>query len=92
MTVVVMGLVVMVPKNLTVATTPLPLWVQALGGILGGIADGFYFRMLLECILKRGISRRVLWIVFFLVMPIFSAIIYFMTTRSTLYQSVGSSA
>lgn len=87
-----MGLVVMVPKNPMLATTALPLWAQALGGILGAITAGFYFRMLFECIVKRGISRRVLWIVFFLVMPVFSAIVYFMTTRSASYQPVALSS
>jgi hypothetical protein len=42
--------------------------------------------------LKRGVSRRALWIAFFLVLPVFSAIVYFRTTRSALYQPVGSSA
>jgi uncharacterized membrane protein YeaQ/YmgE (transglycosylase-associated protein family) len=86
-TVIILGLVVMVPRGVMPPTSELPIWIQFIGGVVGAIAATFYLRMLHECIFRSSISRRALWVVFFLVMPIFSSIVYFMTTRSVIYQA-----
>lgn len=85
-TVVIMGLVVATPKDLMPATNSLPIWAQALGGILGAIAAGFYFRILFECVFRQSVPRRALWPILLLILPVISSIAYFMTTRSVLFQ------
>jgi len=87
-TIVVMGLTVIVPRGL-VDTAVVPLWLRVFGGMLGAVVATFYFRMLFECIFRSHVAHRALWIVFFLAMPVFSAIVYFMTTRSITYHSLG---
>lgn len=53
--------------------------VSAVGAIL---LAGFWLCMLFECVRNKGLPLRFLWFVFFLIVPVFSAFIYFSTTRS----------
>jgi hypothetical protein len=41
------------------------------------IVGGFYFFMLWQCMLGRGISRTWSWLLLFFALPIFSAFIYY---------------
>jgi hypothetical protein len=84
-TVVVLGVVFAIPREVTPDLGALPFWARTVGGILGGTVAGFYFRMLFECAFARNVSRRALWLVFLVILPVFSSIVYFMTTRSALY-------
>jgi phosphotransferase system glucose/maltose/N-acetylglucosamine-specific IIC component len=51
-------------------------------GTLALIIVGFWLRMLIECLIGTRANRRSLWAVLFFAVPIFSAFIYFATTRS----------
>src|SRR5438105_350777 len=42
---------------------------------------GFYFYMFADCIRSKIVQRKILWILLFLLLPIFSAHIYFIVTR-----------
>jgi hypothetical protein len=86
-TVVILGLIFAIPKEVIPDPGSQPIWIKAIGGVLGATVAAFYFRMLFECAFGRNISRRALWLVFLIVLPGYSAIVYFMTTRSALYQS-----
>jgi hypothetical protein len=58
-------------------------WNYLFGAILGATLVGFHLWMIVECV--RGGSwtvKRVLWLVFLLLLPIASAVIYFLFTRS----------
>lgn len=85
-TIIIMGLVVLVPKGVMLDTGHVPFGLQLAGGIAGAVAATFYFRMLLECIFARDIRRRPAWIIFMIVIPLSSAVIYYMITRSAQYQ------
>lgn len=85
LTVVIIGLVA------AVAETPLSHLgggvVSIVSGLAGCVVAGFYFYMLVECVRGTRIKHRVAWIILFILFPIFSAIIYFIISRSTLYSS-----
>ena len=51
-------------------------------GVLAIIVPRFWFRMLIECFACKGGDHRAFWIALFFAVPIFSAFIYFRTTRS----------
>lgn len=51
-------------------------------GIVVVIVVGFWLRMLIECATVRALRHKLLWLLSFLLLPIFSAFIYFATTRS----------
>jgi hypothetical protein len=48
------------------------------------VIGGFYATMFLDCVRYRT-RHRLLWIALFVVLPILSAYIYFMVTRSSYY-------
>lgn len=51
------------------------------------IVLGFYFRMIADCIARRNVPRKWVWGLMFVVLPIASAPMYFMWTRSALKQA-----
>jgi hypothetical protein len=42
--------------------------------------------MLLECGFSRDVSKRGAWLILLIVVPVFSAFIYYFVTRSTWYK------
>src|SRR5262245_18494878 len=85
-TVVIMGLAAVVPSEIMPPTDSLPLAVRFLGGVAGAVAAGFYLRMFFECAFGRNVRHRAAWVMFCLIFPVISTIIYFMTSRSVLYR------
>jgi len=57
---------------------------SAIGAILLG---GFWLRTLWECVFTKNMRHRSSWLVLFVILPIFSAFIYFATSRSLLYEA-----
>jgi hypothetical protein len=54
--------------------------------VLFVIILGFYLRMFLECGFAQDVHRRGVWLLLFVLLPIFSAFIYFFVTRSRSYK------
>ena len=57
-------------------------WEYVASGVGAILVAGFWFAMLFECFRSKGLPMRGFWLVLFLLVPIFSAFIYFSTTRS----------
>lgn len=56
-----------------------------IAGILIVVILGFYLRMFFECAFSTDVRRRGAWLLLFVVIPIFSAFVYFFVTRSKWY-------
>ena len=54
--------------------------------VLFAVILGFYLRMFFECGFAQDVHRRGVWLLLFVLLPIFSAFIYFFVTRSTGYK------
>lgn len=63
-------------------------WSYVFGAALGVTVAGFHFRMLFECVRGQWTVVRVLWLLFLLLLPIASAVIYFLFTRSRSFHSL----
>jgi Phospholipase_D-nuclease N-terminal len=85
LTIVVIGMIAAMVE--TSVRLPGSVLLSTAEGLAGCIVAGFYFYMFVECVIGRRISRRAAWIVFFFVLPVFSALTYFMISRSALYSS-----
>lgn len=84
---VMIGLVAAIPRQFLPESPPNALGGYVFAGASGLLMAGFYFRMLFECVFAKGLSRRAWWIVFFFLLPVFSAFIYFASTRSLGYEA-----
>jgi hypothetical protein len=80
---VVLGLLAFLPEGLRERQLVGPPMNYLIGAILGVTLVGFHFRMLFECVRGgRWTTGRVLWLIFLLLLPVASAIVYFLFTRS----------
>lgn len=86
LTIVIVGLVAAVAGT-SVRFPSGEILFSVIPGVAGCVVAGFYFYMLVECAIGMRIKRRAAWVIFLVVFPVFSAIIYFMISRSTLYSS-----
>ena len=59
-----------------------PVLEYLIGGVLGTWIVVFYGWMIVECIRGVRTRRRAAWLIFMFVLPISSAVIYFVFTRS----------
>ena len=86
--VVVLGLLAFLPESARRTPTIGPPWSYLLGAVLGVTLAGFHFWMFIECARNdRWTFSRVLWLIFLLILPIASAVIYFLFTRSRSFNS-----
>lgn len=86
--VLVLGLLALFPE----ASRRTPMigapWNYVFGAVLGVTLAGFHFWMIIECVRGgRWTLRRVLWLIFLFLLPIASAVIYFLFTRSRSFDS-----
>jgi hypothetical protein len=51
------------------------------------VVPGFYMRMFWECGFSSNVFRRAHWLTLFILLPVFSAFIYFFVTRSQGYKT-----
>lgn len=83
MSILVLGLLALFPEASRRVPTIGPPWNYLFGAVLGLTLAGFHFWMIIECVRGgRWTVRRVLWLFFLLSLPIASAVIYFLFTRS----------
>lgn len=85
--VVVLGLLAIFPESWHEGHTIAAPWSYLLGAAFGVTLAGFHFWMLIECVRGRWTAVRVLWLLFLLLLPIASAVIYFLFTRSCKFHS-----
>jgi hypothetical protein len=81
--VVVLGLLALFPyasRNVAIIGEP---WNYLLGAVLAVVLAGFHFSMMVDCVQRsRGVLRTLLWVIFLIVLPIASAVVYFIFSRS----------
>jgi hypothetical protein len=86
--VVVLGLLAFLPETLRARQLVGPPVNYLIGAILGVTLVGFHFRMLFECARGgRWTVGRIGWLIFLLLLPVASAIVYFIFTRSRTFDS-----
>ena len=90
--VLILGLLALFPEASRRTPTIGAPWNYVFGAALGVTLVGFHFWMIVECVRGgRWTLKRVLWLLFLLVLPIASAVIYFLFTRSKSF-NIGLSA
>jgi heme/copper-type cytochrome/quinol oxidase subunit 4 len=88
LSVLVLGLLALFPE--AARRTPIigAPWNYVFGAALGVTLTGFHFWMIIECVRGgRWTLRRVLWLIFLFLLPVASAVIYFLFTRSKSFDS-----
>ncbi len=81
--VVILGLLALFPEASHHAQVIGEPWNYIVGGVLGLTLVAFHFWMIVECVRGRPWNvSRVLWLIFLFLLPIASAVIYFLFTRS----------
>jgi hypothetical protein len=81
------GFLAALPGHLLPGTPPRTVGGYIFSGVGGVLLAGFWLRILFECMFGRTVRRRTPWLIFLLVFPLFSAFIYFATTRSLQYEA-----
>ena len=86
--IVVLGLLAFLPESARRSPMVGEPWTYMLGAVFGVTLAGFHFWMLIECARGgRWTIGRVLWLIFLLLLPIASAVVYFLFTRSRSFKS-----
>jgi hypothetical protein len=85
---VVLGLLAFLPQTARQVPAIDPPWSYLFGAVFGVTLAGFHFWMLIECARGgRWTAGRIFWLIFLLLLPIASALVYFMFTRSGRYDA-----
>jgi len=58
------------------------LWRDVVAAAVSVVVLGFYVQMLIECASDKKLPGKWLWFLFLLAMPVVSAFVFFMITRS----------
>lgn len=81
--IVLLGLLAASSNTTRQISEQIPVWGYFVGPPVGAVAAVFQFWMLFECAFgSRPVKQRGFWILFLMLVPMVSAIIYFMFTRS----------
>src|SRR5579871_362516 len=86
--IVVLGLLALFPEVSRRTPAIGAPWNYLFGAVLGVTLAGFHFWMIVECVRAgRWTAKRVLWLIFLLLLPIASAVIYFLFARSKSFEN-----